>query len=166
MKNTELTGAVRGLMDEYRRAINELINVIKPIDKEKLTMIIDKDTKDPECKSIQTVLTHTVSSGYSYSVYIENYIGLNTQRPKQKFYDNVNQYIGGLNSMFEYCENVFRNNAITEIEQLDNSKKIIDRIGQQYDIEQLIEHAIVHILRHRRQIEKFLQKMDTDKSDT
>ena len=27
--------------------------------------------------------------------------------------------------------------------------------GQSYDAEQLLEHAIVHILRHRRQIEKF-----------
>ena len=25
-----------------------------------------------------------------------------------------------------------------------------------YDLEQLLEHAIVHVLRHRRQIEKFL----------
>ena len=26
-----------------------------------------------------------------------------------------------------------------------------------YDLEQMLEHAIVHILRHRRQIERFLQ---------
>ena len=30
---------------------------------------------------------------------------------------------------------------------------------QQYDVEQLFEHAIVHVLRHRRQIERFIQKM-------
>jgi hypothetical protein len=29
--------------------------------------------------------------------------------------------------------------------------------GQTYDLEQLLEHAIVHILRHRRQIERFVQ---------
>ena len=33
--------------------------------------------------------------------------------------------------------------------------KMIVRWGPQYDLEQLLEHAIVHILRHRRQIEKF-----------
>jgi hypothetical protein len=27
--------------------------------------------------------------------------------------------------------------------------------GQLYDIEQLMEHAIVHVLRHRRQIEQY-----------
>ena len=28
--------------------------------------------------------------------------------------------------------------------------------GVTYNLEQLLEHAIVHILRHRRQIEKFM----------
>jgi hypothetical protein len=28
--------------------------------------------------------------------------------------------------------------------------------GTRYDVEQLLEHAVVHILRHRRQIEKFI----------
>ena len=30
------------------------------------------------------------------------------------------------------------------------------RWGPVYDLEQMLEHAIVHILRHRRQIERFL----------
>jgi len=29
--------------------------------------------------------------------------------------------------------------------------------GENYDFEQLLEHAIVHILRHRRQIERLLK---------
>jgi uncharacterized damage-inducible protein DinB len=30
--------------------------------------------------------------------------------------------------------------------------------GVTYDAEQLLEHAIVHVLRHRRQIEKFIHQ--------
>ena len=30
--------------------------------------------------------------------------------------------------------------------------------GVRYDLEQLLEHAIVHVLRHRRQIERFLSE--------
>jgi hypothetical protein len=30
------------------------------------------------------------------------------------------------------------------------------RWGPVYDLEQLLEHMIVHVLRHRRQIERFL----------
>ncbi len=41
-----------------------------------------------------------------------------------------------------------------ELRQLDNSLKIKTGWGQLYDIEQMMEHAIVHILRHKKQIEK------------
>jgi len=34
---------------------------------------------------------------------------------------------------------------------------IDSRWGQRYDLEQLLEHAIVHVLRHRRQIERLKQ---------
>jgi uncharacterized damage-inducible protein DinB len=30
--------------------------------------------------------------------------------------------------------------------------------GVVYDLEQMLEHAIVHVLRHRRQIEKFISQ--------
>jgi chromosomal replication initiation ATPase DnaA len=40
----------------------------------------------------------------------------------------------------------------SELEQSDNSLKMKTRWGQVYDIEQLTEHAVVHILRHKRQI--------------
>ena len=50
-----------------------------------------------------------------------------------------------------WLENVPNN----ELEELDNAKKIVTQWGQVFDIDQMMEHAIVHILRHRRQIEKF-----------
>ena len=42
---------------------------------------------------------------------------------------------------------------ITEEEVLQNTFTV--RWGVLYNLEQLLEHAIVHILRHRRQIERF-----------
>jgi len=42
-----------------------------------------------------------------------------------------------------------------ELEEYDNAKKMKTSWKQFYDIEQMMEHAIVHILRHRRQIERF-----------
>ena len=62
--------------------------------------------------------------------------------------------------MFKYCENFFRGNPNLLIEQTDISKKMTVNWGQQYDIEQLLEHAIVHIFRHRRQIENFIKMQD------
>ena len=40
--------------------------------------------------------------------------------------------------------------------KMDVIKKIITSWGQRYDIDQLLEHAIVHVLKHRRQIERFI----------
>ena len=56
--------------------------------------------------------------------------------------------------MFAYNEKIFESIKDEELEQQNDSLKIISYWGQLYDIEQLTEHAIVHILRHKRQIEK------------
>lgn len=47
------------------------------------------------------------------------------------------------------------------MEEFDQAKKINTKWGQQYDVEQMLEHAIVHILRHRRQIKNALIKFNT-----
>ncbi len=157
MTNAELTGSIKALLDEYKKAIDELISIIKPINDTRLSMVVDNETKDSDCKSIQTVLTHVVCSGYNYTIYIENSIGVNKPRVERIICNSVDQYIDQLNLMFSYCVDFFRQKRNLPIQQTDNSKKVIVNWGQQYDIEQLLEHAIVHILRHRRQIESFIK---------
>ena len=63
--------------------------------------------------------------------------------------------------MFEYAENLFLENPNLPIEEGNDNNKMHVSWGQSYDIEQLMEHAIVHILRHRRQIERFLLKISS-----
>jgi len=158
MTNDQLTGSIQALLDEYKKAIAELMSVIQPINNKELSTVVDDKTNDPSCRSIQTILTHVVYAGYGYTIFIENSIGHNKERMRKVIFGNVNQYIEELNAMFAYCETFFKNNTNLEIEQTDASKKITTHWGQQYDIEQLLEHAIVHILRHRRQIEIFIKK--------
>jgi len=160
MSNNDLPRNITALLGEYKKALDELIRVIKPLDDIRLAVVVDHETTDPDCKSIQTVLTHVVRSGYGYTVYIENFLGHNKTRPERVTLSSADQYIDQLNAVFEYCLNFFRNNPNLAIEEMDNSKKINVDWGQQYDIEQLMEHAIVHILRHRRQIEHFIRRQD------
>jgi hypothetical protein len=47
-----------------------------------------------------------------------------------------------------------------DLERYNESEKMKTSWGQVYDIEQLFEHAIVHILRHRRQIENFKTRLE------
>ena len=59
--------------------------------------------------------------------------------------------------MFAFNESLFDDYPKIKLEEMDNNKKMTVRWGQQYDAEQLLEHAIVHILKHRRQIQRFIQ---------
>lgn len=148
-------GATGALLDEYERAIADLKNVIGDITDNDLTLIIDPNTNDDNCRSIQTILTHVVHSGYGYATSIYNFKGHNKVRPEKVFHATISKYVSDLDSVFAFTENVFSEFTDGDLEQFDNSLKIKAGWGQVYDIEQMMEHAIVHILRHRRQIEKF-----------
>ncbi len=161
MKKTELAGNVIALLDEYKKAIDELIVVIKPLSENKLTTIVDDTTTDPDCKSIQAILAHVVCSGYNYTVAMENHLGHYKPRREREVADSADIYISRLNDMYAYCCEFFYANPTVQIEQIDSAKKITVSWGQQFDIEQLMEHAIVHILRHRRQVVNFAGKLNT-----
>jgi len=158
--NDKLSGAHAALLDEYNKALDELIEVIRPISSVQLTKTIAPISANPDCVSIQTILTHVAASMFSYAVYIENAAGLATRRPKTLQFDHVNQYILKLKEAIAYTENVFTQNPEIPLEEHHSSKKINARWGQQYDVEQMLEHAIVHILRHRRQIERALVRFN------
>lgn len=147
-------GAVGALLDIYEQAISDLKNVIKSIPDNALTKVVDKKTTNEDCKSIQTILTHVVSSGYSYAVSIQNLKEDNVKRPDKIYHLTIEEYLSDLTNVFIYTEKIFEKINDSELEQFDDSLKIKTGWGQLYDIEQITEHAIVHILRHKRQIEK------------
>ena len=150
---TNRTGAKGALLDEYERAILELQKVISTISDRELTQIVDPETSDENCRSIQSILAHVVQSGYSYARYVQN-------KPKEKvrlmnLEPTAGSYINALKNMFDHTENVFQSIEEKDLIQNEMSQKFRVSWGPLYDIEQIMEHAIVHILRHRRQIEKF-----------
>jgi len=155
----ELTGTIKALLDEYKKAVNELIAVIKPLDREEILVIKDDKTTDQNCRSVQTILTHVVYAAYGYTNFIENHLGSKKERRPKKLFENADEYIRELNGMFHDCENFFIEHAGIELEEYDPSKKILTHWGQVYDIEQLMEHAIVHVLKHRRQIQRFVSQV-------
>ncbi|PSL34691.1 DinB family protein [Chitinophaga ginsengisoli] len=148
-------GAKGALLDEYEKAIIELQSVIADMSDKELVTVVDPVTSDENCRSVQTILSHVVSSAYSYAIYIMHYYGYQMVRPAPKYYTTVKEYIRELTEAFQFTETVFRDIKDSDLEQLEQDKKIAARWGQSYDIEQMMEHAIVHILRHRRQIQRY-----------
>lgn len=148
-------GAVGALLDEYERAILDLSQLISDFTVNELTTIVDHVTSDSNCKSVQTVLAHVVSSGYAYAIDILQLSGEQAEYPDDILRNTISEYQKDLADFFIFTENIFKNIKDNQLEEFDNAKKINTPWGQVYDIEQITEHAIVHVLRHRRQIEKF-----------
>jgi len=150
-------GAVVALLQEYQKAVAELQLVIRDISPENLVAIVDAKTENPDCRSIQTILAHVVRSGFSYNVYIQNFRNIAAVRPEKIFRESAAEFVADLDLVVEYSYKTFETIYDSDIEFFDTNNKINTAWNQQYDIEQLMEHAIVHILRHRRQIERFLK---------
>ncbi|MBG6130710.1 putative damage-inducible protein DinB [Aquimarina sp. EL_43] len=161
MKQYRDQGAVGALLDEYEKAVTEVITVLSDVSDQKLTTIVDDKTTDPDCRSIQTILTHVIRAGYCYVIEIRKSLGEQIDFVERKPLNRVKEYQTGLQEMFIYNEQFFEDYPDLHLEEKDPDKKIVVAWGQRYNIEQLLEHAIVHILRHRRQIERFLIKLNT-----
>jgi len=158
MSKTFRKGAVGALLDEYERAIEELQQLIAAIPDSDRTLILDPNTGDENCRSLQAILSHVVFAGFGYATAIHQSRGHNRERPGKVLQITVQEYIRDLSNVFLFTEEVFQDIRDDELLVYDESRKIKTRWGQSYDIEQLTEHAIVHILRHRRQIERLYVK--------
>ena len=77
MQKTFRKGAVGAMMDEYERAVFELQAIIQNISGEEFTRIADAETKDEDCRSIQTIMSHVVRAGYGYANYIRESLAMN-----------------------------------------------------------------------------------------
>ena len=149
-------GAVGALLDLYERAIGELIELAEQIPAGEYTEVLDADTKDEECRSVQTILTHVMQSGYAYADYIKEAFTLSGRRPKT---DPVTRHSAAveLGGMMTYTLVAIEPMCAYAYDRFDGVS-IKTRWGQTYDFEQLMEHAIVHALRHHRQIQRLRSK--------
>lgn len=152
-------GAIGALLDEYEKSITEFKEVIKDVNSKELIQIVDSETKDEDCKSIQTIITHVVRAGYTYVIEIRRWLGEDIKYKEKERLNSVLEYNEALDKMFAYNEQLFDDYPDIKLEELEPDKKVHVSWGQKYDVEQLFEHAIVHILRHRRQIELFKNKI-------
>ncbi|MCB0704839.1 MAG: DinB family protein [Saprospiraceae bacterium] len=159
MKNYRDSGAVGALLDEYERAVEELKILIGTVNSEELKALVDKETPDMDCRSIQTILTHVVRAANCYVLEIRKSLGEEISLPARVYYNSIPEYLNALNDLFQFTEKLFLDYPLLKLEEPDPQQKIVVSWGQSYDVEQLIEHAIVHILRHRRQIERFLIRL-------
>jgi uncharacterized damage-inducible protein DinB len=145
-------GAIGALMDEYERAAGELRRLVETFDEEAFGRILDSRTSDEDCRSVQTIMSHVVGSGYGYAVYIRGALAMPMERPPKRLLSH-REVLGEFDAMLKYTIETLDGRWEMPDEAIQGTA-IQSRWGVTYDLEQLLEHAIVHILRHRRQIER------------
>ena len=155
-------GAIGALMDEYERAAFELKKLVTSIGEEDYTRIADAETQDADCHSIQTMMNHVVHAGYGYANAIRRkfeipHTPLGDERPQISQVDIGNE----IDKVLEYTIETLDGKWEMSYEEM-NATFIEDRANFRENIEQLLEHAVMHILRHRRQADKFLLKFGAE----
>jgi hypothetical protein len=97
--------------------------------------------------------------GWGYAIAVRKLQGEQLIRPNKDYLSTIEAYKIAFDKMFEFNVQLFNDYPNVKLQELDNAKKVVFASGQVFDNEQLFEHAIVHILRHWRQIERFLLKL-------
>lgn len=153
MNRTYRKGAVGAMMDEYERVAAEFPLIIENLTDEQYTRIVDAETADANCRSVQTVMSHVVAAGYGYADYIRDAFSIEKGSPQKRQLAH-RESLAEFDSVLAYTVATLDGKwEMPEDEIMAVSMKV--HWGPTYDLEQLLEHAIVHISRHRRQIEKW-----------
>lgn len=145
-------GAIGSLLDEYEKALFELKSVLQTVSETDYSRIVEGE--DDHCCSIEVIMNHVVRAGYGYSKYIRDALSIDVNPIEDKKIPQK-EIFGEIDKMFAYTAAIFEGERQITDEEMEaiffKTRWCVD-----YNIDQLLEHAIVHILRHRRQIDKFL----------
>ncbi len=130
MKTFRNNGAVGAMLDEYEKALHELLLVIGDVTNEELILIVDGHTEDKDCISIQNILTHIIRAGYGYVMEIRKAQGESVEYIPRRIFEEVKDYHQGLRNMFKANEKLFEDYPNLKLEETDNQKKFQARWGR------------------------------------
>jgi len=149
------SGTLRAALDEYARAIREMDGIVRDIPPGRYAGATAPDDKD--YPSIASMMEHVIGAGNVYVDYIEDALSdtYRGRRGHEYEYDTPDKAMDAVWHAFGRMVDLL--GTISHYAENDMAKvQFVTRWEQRYDLEQMIEHAIVHILRHRRQIENRL----------
>ena len=156
MRESFREGAVGALLDEYERAAWELRRLVGHLSEEDAARVVDAETEDEDCRSVQTIMSHVVNAGYGYADLLRRTFSVPSTRPPRALLSH-RESLEQLEAALAYTAETLEGRWLMTHEEMSGAV-IQSGWGVRYDVEQLLEHAVVHVLRHRRQIEKFMSR--------
>jgi hypothetical protein len=150
-----LPGPFGALMDEYARAAEDFCRVLEMVDLEVFTR--KQDSQDPDTRSIQDMCAHAIGAAHRYADYIRKarglpFVELFTLNPDQVPTPVAIRPL--LREALRYTEGALDGLYDAKEEEV-SAVTFAVRWGPTYDPEMILEHGIVHLLRHRRQVERW-----------
>ena len=120
IKTFRNNGAIGALLDEYEKAIIELKHLIEVVSDFNLVEIVDKETKDLDCISIQSILNHVIRAGYNYVIEIRNSLGENLEFKQTRNEKTIAAYQVRLDEMFKYNVQLFEDYPSIQLEEYNH----------------------------------------------
>ena len=150
-----LPGALGALMDETARASEEFCSLIESLPSERFRR--ERPSADPDTTSIRAICIHAVGAAHRYADYIRKARGLPYTDRFQLDPERVLSPADVRPLLAEALR--YTEEAVEGLhEARDEEVAAITfqvRWGPIFDIEMILEHGIVHLLRHRRQVERW-----------
>ena len=147
-------GAFGAIMDEYERAAADLEQLLKGMTEEQYTRAANPGSPDPDCVSVQALMNHVVESGYAYANQARKVFGMPADEMEFPLF-GLSEAVPRLQAMLKHTVATLEGRWEMTWEQ-QKEFRFETPSGNRITIELLMEHGIVHVLRHRRQIEKYL----------
>jgi uncharacterized damage-inducible protein DinB len=153
-----LAGAFGALMDEYARAAAELCRVVAAVPPARFVEEVDGGGEFP---TVQAICTHVVQAAYGHAGHIRKALGIAAgERPRGKELvpESPEQLRPLLGAALRYTEATVAGLRAEPTFAAEEVSSILFPVnwGPVYDPQGMLEHGIVHLLRHRRQIERLL----------
>lgn len=153
MNNSEFRKGVTGaLLDVYEKAIVDFTMVAAGLSED--IYANPASSVYDETMTLHAIIVHTIASGYIYADHIRDFFQLPTV-PVSFHIRRADEVSIELGNMFAYTEEALKNTFDIRHEEV-NTILIHSSWGTVYDLEMLLEHAIVHVGRHERQLRKYL----------
>lgn len=147
------SGAIGALLDLYEKALADLKSTIAGLKNEQFS--VSRATGNGESFSINAIMGHVLKAGYGYANRMRKSFGMKTARNKILI-NSAADAVTELDKMFQYAVDSCTGKYELDIGEMWATK--IKTGWTTYDLESMLEHALVHIMRHRFQIEKMLNK--------
>ncbi len=149
-------GAFGALMDEYVRAAEDFCRVVEAFDP--TLFRAERESADADTRSPYAIAAHVCGAARRYADYIDAARRGGEARPFALPLDRLHGptdvrplLAEGMRFTESVLEGFFEPGGLEVAEGITFQV----RWGPTYDPEMLLEHAIVHLLRHRRQLERW-----------